>query len=241
LETKITIAILGSNGFIGKNLCEYFKNYYNVIEINKDNYDFIKHNTYTFDYFINANGNSKRYIAQQDPIVDFEKNVNSVYNTIFDFSIKNYIYISSVEIFSDSVYGFHKKLGEQIVEKYFKNYYILRCSNILGKYLNKGIIYDIVNDKEVRLSKDSRIQMITMEEICNFINNLIENIPKERTYTLAGINSLSVEEISNKMNKNIKYHKETRKEFHQFYINNSNYFFKTSEEYLNDYKKDLNL
>jgi hypothetical protein len=68
----------------------------------------------SFDIFINANGNSKKYWANQNPLLDFDVSVTSVYKTLFDFKFKKYIYLSSLDIFKNSVYGKNKLIAEEI-------------------------------------------------------------------------------------------------------------------------------
>ena len=64
----MNIGIIGSGGFLGKNLVSTFRNY-NVIEITKPNYNSLVN--HQFDVLINSNGNSKKFWANQNPIEDF--------------------------------------------------------------------------------------------------------------------------------------------------------------------------
>jgi nucleoside-diphosphate-sugar epimerase len=228
----MTIAILGSNGFVGNNIVNYLDKAYKIIGLNRENYS--RHKRIYFEYFINANGNSKKYLAENDPIIDLEKNVESVYHTIQDFKIDTYIHISSIESNLNSIYGIHKRFSEEIVKKYYNNYYILRCSSIIGKDMTKGVLFDIINNKKVRLTKDSMLQFISINEICNFINFIIKEKPKQKEYNVTGINNISIEELEKITNKKIIYNDELKYEIFEYPSNNNVYKFKTSEEYVKE-------
>ena len=49
-----------------------------------------------FDAIVNANGNSKKYLAEQDPQLDYEMSVESVSRSLADFRFETYVFISSV-------------------------------------------------------------------------------------------------------------------------------------------------
>src|SRR3989344_8416138 len=115
---------------LGSDLIRYLGEGFNITSINKENYQtFIGK---SFDIVINANGNSKRFWANQNPQDDFLTSTISVYKSIFDFSSDIYIHISSPDVYENhtstrstneaqkinaenlSTYGFHKYLSEQI-------------------------------------------------------------------------------------------------------------------------------
>ena len=140
------IAIIGANGMLGSDLVAYLSKHFSVTAITKENYtSFVNKD---FDIVINANGNSKRFWANEHILEDFTLSTVSVYKSLFDFEYKVYIYISSSDVYPDhtnkkstkedqpifssalSPYGFHKYLSELIVQTNVKKYLILRCSFI---------------------------------------------------------------------------------------------------------------
>ena len=64
-----TIGILGGTGMLGSDLVTILKKYFKVVPITKLNYS--KCVGKSFDILINANGNSRRYWANQNPVEDF--------------------------------------------------------------------------------------------------------------------------------------------------------------------------
>ena len=93
------IIILGAEGFLGSALFNHLKVSYDVLGIDISNYktNFGKES----DIIINADGNSKRYWANENIIEDFIASTLSVYKTFFDFKAKYYIYISSVDVYNN--------------------------------------------------------------------------------------------------------------------------------------------
>ncbi len=189
------IGILGSNGFLGSELLSQLSQHHEIQAINRQNYNNMINKF--FDVFINANGNSKRWWANENPLQDFEKSVLSVYNSIFDFKFKKYIYISSYDVYKKNTYGFHKKLAEQIVCHHSKYFIILRCSAIIGKHMKKGVLKDIMNGKPLYVSAESTMQLITNTEVANFILFCIEQNYSNKIFNLGSINAILVEDMAN--------------------------------------------
>jgi hypothetical protein len=77
------IFILGGNGFIGSGLVRYCEaNNLSHQVITRENYkNFIGQHC---EVFINANGNSKMYLARQNPLEDFDASVRSVRASLTD-------------------------------------------------------------------------------------------------------------------------------------------------------------
>ena len=170
------IGILGADGFLGKALCKQFPD---AVQITHDNY--VSHAGTEFDIFINANGNSRKYHAEKNPFNDFNKSVISVMDTLGMFIIKHYIYISSLyaDYRSQSTYGFHKYLAEEIVRHNADSYLNLRCCAMIGKDMKKGVIYDLLKSKRLWITGESSMQFITVSEVAKIIETCIK---KKFTY-----------------------------------------------------------
>ena len=85
------IAVLGGRGMLGSDLVKFLGEFYKVIAIDKENYS--QYLGKSFDVLINANGNSRKFWADQNLFLDFEASTISVYKSLFDFKFKKYIYI----------------------------------------------------------------------------------------------------------------------------------------------------
>src|SRR5579884_3877497 len=126
------IGIIGANGFLGKTLAQRFTLLGQVYGITRQNYEHFKQES--FDVLVNADGNSRRYCANQNPVEDFEASVKSVYRSLFYFNTERYVFISTSDVYPlqgnentredigvDQVlspYGFNKLLAERIVRNY---------------------------------------------------------------------------------------------------------------------------
>lgn len=212
MDSEKTIGIIGSKGLLGSDLVRFLEGKYKKIEgINRENYDSLRGAHY--DVLINANGNSKRFWANEHPLKDFEMSTLSVYKSVSDFSFGTYIYISSPDVYAEhssplltkeeqvidsqklSSYGFHKYLGELIVRKHASKYLILRPAAILGAGLKKGPFFDILNGNKLFVSLNSRIQTITTEEIANVIRCLLEQPAESGIYNVGGRGAFLLEDI----------------------------------------------
>ena len=205
-----TIAVLGGRGMLGLDLVEFLNDYYKVTVIDKNNYE--QHKGKSFDVLINANGNSRRFWANQNPFLDFEASTISVYKSLFDFKFKKYIYISSMYLYENyrgpwdevkispkksfedkelnvkkiSPYSLHKYLSEQMVKRYASDYLIMRCSMMIGPHAKKGPLFDILTHHPLFITLSSKIQMITTEEVAKALHILISKNKKNEIYNIGG-------------------------------------------------------
>jgi dTDP-4-dehydrorhamnose reductase len=129
------VCLLGSTGFVGSAFARLFKSQgIEFAAVNIRNYQ--QYAGTQCDILINANGSSKKYLADEDPKLDFTLNVRSVVDSLHDFKYRLYVYLSSIDVYNNvsdpaqnheeiviqpeelSNYGFHKYLAELAVRKY---------------------------------------------------------------------------------------------------------------------------
>jgi len=247
------IAVIGGEGVLGADLVEYLSPFYSVTPITKQNYKF--YIGQSFDIIVNANGNSKRFWANEHVIEDFMLSTATVYKSLFDFKFKKYIYISSSDVYENhgrrslskenhlpdiknlSPYGLHKHLSEIIVKKHAKDYLILRCSMILGKNLKKGPIYDIMHNKSLFISKESRLQMITTKEISNVTNFLVKKKKSNEIFNVGGKGTVSFNNISSFFSNPVKFSKSAEKQTYEINVDKLNKMYNlcSSKSYLQEF------
>lgn len=194
IKPSMKIGILGADGFLGQALCKQFPD---AVQITRKNYMSLVGTE--FDVFINANGNSKKYWAEKAPLEDFKLSVVSVMRTFEAFKIKKYIYISSIsarDAYGDTVYGFHKRLAEQIVEKYAESYLILRCCAIIGKGMKKGVVKDLIDGTPLWIEEDTYMRFITVSGVANIVKTMIEVNPSNSIIEVGGVDIISIKEIA---------------------------------------------
>jgi len=226
---KDNYLVIGGNGLVGKSIVNRLKlEKKDVISIGTGNYnDFIGEKT---NILINANGNSYRFKANNEPFWDYKKSIQSVYNSFNDFRYDKYIYLSTVDVYNNlynpsrnseevniepsklDYYGFHKWVSERLVEKYCANSIILRLGTVLGKNLKKGPIFDLVNNNQLHISKKSQLTFVDTETISDVVLGLVKMNKNNEIYNLTGsgfvelnhlINIFSFQNLSKIENKRI--------------------------------------
>jgi nucleoside-diphosphate-sugar epimerase len=209
--------VLGGNGLIGSRIVrELTEKGSSVISITRENYN--ESLNVEADVLINCNGNSFRYKANHDPQWDFNTSVESVFNSIFDFRVGFYVYISTVDIYNHRSdpecnhenttiepieldnYGFHKWLAERVVEKYSNNSLILRLGTILGNGLKKGPIFDLLQKKPLHMHPDSRLTFINTSFVLSAIEKIMSHSANGHSvYNLTGTGFVTLSEIIEKL------------------------------------------
>jgi nucleoside-diphosphate-sugar epimerase len=239
---------------LGSDLVKNLDQHFVITPIFKENYS--KYVSTKFDIVINANGNSRRFWANQNPKDDFIASTDSVHKSIFDFPCNLYIYISSPDVYADhgelkhtredygidstklSPYGFHKYLGELIVRKYSDKFLILRPSMILGANLKKGPFYDIINNKSVFIKLDTRLQLITTSAISDIIKTLLKCSITNEVINVGGIGAFSFKNIHKYFDKKIHLSADAQTQTYEMNIKKIKSLYPslmTSEEYLKEF------
>lgn len=220
MNQNTTIAILGGDGFLGSALTQYFRGQGLVVTpINRENY--ADHENQNFDVFINANGNSKKFWANQNPEADYQASVVSVEKSLTDFKFKKYIYISSSDVYphhgdpalskEDQIidatllqpYGFHKYQAEQIVLS-LSDFIIVRLSAMVGPGLVKGVVKDIQTGQEIFITASSRLQFISTDEVGRCLSILIDSNVQGQIINCGGKGNIKISQLAESLDKSLK-------------------------------------
>ena len=212
------IGIVGGNGFVGRALVDHFASSgYDVTSITREN--FAQNESRHFDILIDAAGNSKKYIADENRILDFELTVKHRMQTLLAFSAALHVHISSVDVYQDltdpeknteestvdlntnSNYGFTKRLAELIVQRHASKWLIFRLSGMVGPGLRKNPVYDIANGVPIRINPDSSYQFCTTDYVANLIRVVIEKDVGGEIINVAGRGQVTPREIAKTLSK----------------------------------------
>ncbi len=246
------IGILGGKGMLGSDLTEFLGKEHDVTPIGKDNYE--ENKGKEFDVFINANGNSRRFWANENPLSDFEASTLSVYKSLYDFKFGKYIHISSSDVYENhsnpaatlesasinsanlSPYGLHKYMSEIIVRNRIKNHVILRSSMILGKVLRKGPLFDIMNGNPLFITLDSSLQFITTGAIADILKLCMDKNISGEIFNMGGRESFSFRDSEKYFKKIPELSPNAELQEYEMDVSKISgiYTVKTSEEYLKD-------
>jgi len=206
------IFLIGGKGFVGSALarvCAAQGREFAIIEL--DNYaEFAGRSC---DILINANGNSKKFLAQQNPLAEFDASVRSVRASLVDFSCRHYVHISTCDVYPDcstpantqegqalevacqSAYGFHKYLAEQCVRHAAPSWLIFRMGGFVGPGLRKNPIYDILHGGPLWLQPDSALQFLPTDSMAQIILELIDRRIEGEIFNLCGRGVISLREV----------------------------------------------
>lgn len=141
---------------------------------------------------INANGNSKKFMADRDPKWEFDASVKSVLHSLEDFPAETYVYLSSGDVYPDqtspdvsqedapidprrqSRYGLHKHVAEHLVRALRPRHIIMRMGGFVGPGMKKNAIFDMMHGQPVWLTPDSELQFISTDTAARLVWRLVE-------------------------------------------------------------------
>lgn len=136
---------------------------------------------------------------------------------------KKFISISSVDVYPkddnihsedeiininsvSSLYGVTKLMSESIIRGNCKNYLILRCSALLGKYARRSSAIKIIEDDNcvLTLSSTSEFNYILHSYVLDFIKFSMNHDVKG-IYNLASSENITLLEVANMLGKKVKF------------------------------------
>ena len=206
------VFVIGGNGFVGSGYVKALQSLGRAVKsINRESYDqFLGARC---DILINANGNSKKFLAKDDPKEEFQASVASVRNSLVDFEFKKYVFLSTSDIYPDctkpeltcedrvinvseqSLYGFHKYLAELCVQHSAKDWLIIRQGGFVGEGMRKNPVFDVLHGDKLWVHPDSELQFINTEDSARLVMQLVEQDVSNQIFNLTAIETISVREI----------------------------------------------
>jgi dTDP-4-dehydrorhamnose reductase len=211
----MNVGVIGGHGFVGSGVCKALAAEDNdVSAISRENYD--EMTGMHFDAIVNANGNSKKYLAEQDPQLDYEMSVESVSKSLTDFRFEAYIFISSGDVYSGadtgvlcsetdqavtqclSNYGRNKRVAEDLVKSASKRHLILRPSGFVGEGLKKNPIFDLLTGRGLWIHPDCKMQFINTVSFGRVIATLLKKGAKG-LFNVTGEGQISPREIAREL------------------------------------------
>jgi nucleoside-diphosphate-sugar epimerase len=209
----MNIFVLGGKGFVGSAMVRVAqKRKHTVTAIDLDNYRQLRGRS--CDLLINANGNSKKFLAEQDPVGEFDASVASVLRCLVDFPCRRYVHLSTIDVYSRvddrrfnretaavdpgqlSRYGLHKFLAEQLVRKYAPRWLILRLGGMVGPGLWKNSIFDILHGKPLRVHLDSQYQYLHTDDVAKIALSLVRLQPENDVFNVCGDGCIALADVA---------------------------------------------
>lgn len=207
--------VLGGGGFIGSTICrEAEQRGWKTTAVTRENYAAVRGTA--CDVLVNANGNSRKYLAQQNPPDDFDRSVRSVAHSLHDFPARHYVYLSTCDVYADcadpqrnredtppepsrlSPYGFHKLLAEELVRRYAVDWTIYRASGFVGPRLWKNSIHDLLTRAPLRVTLDSAYQYLDTRCLAPILFDLLPNAETHRrVFNIGGTGVVRLRDVAN--------------------------------------------
>lgn len=208
------VTVIGAEGFVGSAFVRLLKSRADIelACVTRSNYGQFAGKL--SDVVIEAACNSKKFIADENPVAEFEASVTHRLNTLLQFPAQLHVHISSVDVYNDltspettredsivdlrqtSRYGFHKYLAEQLVQHYAQRWLILRLAGMVGSGLRKNPVFDIVNDLPLRVHPDSRYQYMNTDDVARIGWGLVEKETHGEIFNVCGAGLISMREIA---------------------------------------------
>lgn len=208
------VTVIGANGFVGSAFVRLLAGRSDVelICVTRQNFDSLPA-THS-DVVIEAACNSQKFLAEQDPLSEFESSVTHRLKSLLRFTGELQVHISSVDVYSDlttpatsredspidpgrvSRYGMHKLLAEQLVRHYAPHWLILRLAGMVGPGLRKNPVHDILHRQSLRIHPDSRYQFMLTDEVARVAWASIERGTAGEIFNVCGDGLISMREIA---------------------------------------------
>jgi nucleoside-diphosphate-sugar epimerase len=205
--------VLGGKGFVGSALAaEATERGYQTLIVDRDEYEQTVGTQ--CDLLVNANGNSKKFLARENPRLEFDLSVRSVERSLHDFKAARYVHLSTMDIYPDvsdpalnredipieiarqSPYGFHKYLAEQLVRHDAARWTIFRMAGFVGKGLWKNAIYDLLHGQPLRVSPDSEYQYLNTRDLARIVFSVVEQGGEKSVFNITGDGVVSLRSIA---------------------------------------------
>lgn len=185
------IYIIGGRGFVGSGYARYCRARGLPHQIiTRENYQ--RFAGTSCDVLINANGNSRKYLADRDPVAEFDQSVRSVAVSLSAFKTGLYVLISTGDVYDDpsgpdttsedrdldlgrmSRYGLHKSLAERLLMGAHPEWLVVRAGGFVGPGIKKNAVFDILSNAKIWLSPDSELQFIHTDHAAALIMGIVE-------------------------------------------------------------------
>jgi len=207
------IAVLGGKGFVGSAIVAAARAQgRDVLAVDVEEYPAAVGSVCRT--LINANGNSKKYLADRDPCREFDASVRSVARALHDFRFERYVQLSTMDVYADkgdpahndeqapieplrlSRYGHHKWLAEELVRFNARAWLIVRMGGFVGPGLRKNSIYDMLKGVPLRVHPDSCYQYQHSADLARIVLELVDRGAFGERFNVAGEGGMRLRDIA---------------------------------------------
>ena len=211
------IYIVGGNGFVGSAYARYCAAAGLAHQvISRANFaDFAGTRC---DLLVNANGNSRKMLADREPLDEFRQSVLSVAETLSAFQAASYVFLSSGDVYPDqswpavssedqvltpgqsSRYGLHKRLAEELVMGSHKEWLVVRMGGFVGPGIKKNAVFDILTGGPVWLAPDSALQFIHTDSAAGLVMGLAQDGVRRQVINMGSLGVIRLGDLHTSVN-----------------------------------------
>jgi nucleoside-diphosphate-sugar epimerase len=207
------IALIGWHGFVGGAFTHFFKAH-GISFTGVDRLNYSRHAGLEWDIAILAAANSKKFVAEERPLVELEQSLELTSRILRDFPAKRHLLLSTVDVYNDlsspattrettpinlealGNYGFHKRLSELLVLRHSPHPLVFRLAGMVGLGLKKNPVFDVANRLPIRIHPDSRYQFLHTGRVAEAVWGLQSKLPAGQILNICGAGLVSPREIA---------------------------------------------
>jgi dTDP-4-dehydrorhamnose reductase len=223
-----TVCLLGRNGFIGST----------ALNIMEQRFPIVKE-PYPCDVLVNCAGFSRMYEAAKCP-AKMRAVENLVFDRICKVPFQRLIHVSSIyiETCPDHAYSIIKKEMEGRILERWPDAAILRVASVLGRGLQKNVIFDLVHGMPLWVTPDSIYNYISSDEVAGILSYLVNN-PIEGIINVGASASILVSDVVKLVGVETAYGKQRDTILVDVSKLQEFYKVKTSAEYVEEYWRKM--
>jgi nucleoside-diphosphate-sugar epimerase len=209
----MTVTVVGAAGFVGSAFVRHLAAL-GVSVRNVTRATYARWAGQASDVVIDAAGNSRKYVAEERPLEEFDASVGHRARTLRDFPARLQLHLSSVDVYADldspcttvedtpieparlSHYGFHKWLAEELVRHHAPEWLIVRMAGMVGPGLRKNPVYDVLHRLPLRIHPDSQYQFLSTDDVARMVWLLVDGGVRREVVNVCGDGVISPREIA---------------------------------------------
>ena len=207
------VVVIGAQGFVGSAFVRHLKQHpLEVIEVTRQTFE--RQAGVDSDVVIQAACNSRKYLADDDPVGEFDLSVRHCLRTLKAYPAALQLHISSADVYADlanpgatseespvdvakvSNYGLHKLMAEELVRHYASRWLIVRLAGMVGPGLRKNPVFDILHDLPLRIHPDSQYQFAATDVVAESVWRLVERGEVNQVFNVCGRGLISPRQIA---------------------------------------------
>lgn len=201
---KQTVAVLGSNGFVGENIIYALNEteQYNILPITRHNsIDDFSH----ADIIIHSANPAKRFKAENNPETDFIETVEKTYNFFVGNKNKRFILISSMSARTQlyTNYGRNRRACELLIQQ--GNSLAIRLGPMFGGNRKEDMLHDILAGRNVYVAEDTQYSYVDVRWAGQQIIKYLDTDGPTGIIEIGAFNSIRLGDIKNKFNSNTEF------------------------------------